>query len=327
MNINEIAKMAGVSRATVSRYLNGGYVSQEKKEAIGKVIEETGYVPSSQARTLRNRKTNVIGVIIPKLYSDAVNREMAGISNILSREGYQFLLANTANDERKELEYIKVFQNNQVDGIILIATIFSAEHRRLLKESNVPVVVLGQNVRGLCSVYHDDYHAAKEITGMMIREGRKNIGYIGVSLRDEAAGNSRYHGYMDAFAEAGIRLNEKAMIESAFNTEDGYNKAKILLRQFPDLDGLFCATDSIAVGAMEHLKELGLRIPIDISVVGIGHSAVSKVVTPKLTTVHFYYETAGEEAAVLLMKMVKGEEEAVRDICMGYEVVKRGTTR
>lgn len=327
MNINEIAKLAGVSRATVSRYLNNGYVSREKKIAIARVIEATGYIPSSQARMLRSRRTNVIGVIIPRLNSDAVSREMMGISNVLAKENYQFLLANTANNERKELDYIKVFQNNQVDGIILIATIFTPEHRKLLKESNVPVVIVGQNVRGFCSVYHDDYSAAKEITGMLISEGRTNIGYMGVSLRDEAAGAGRYHGYMDAFAEHGIRMNERAMVEAAFSLEDGYSKAKELFWRFPELDGLFCATDSIAIGAMEYLKESGKKIPGDISVVGVGHTSLSKVVSPKLTTVHFYYETAGEEAAGLLMQMVKGEESQRRDIKMGYEIVKRGSTR
>lgn len=327
MNINKIAEMAGVSRATVSRYLNNGYVSTEKKLAIAKVIEETGYIPSSQARMLRSRRTNVIGVIIPRLNSDAISREMMGISNVLAREGYQFLLANTANNERKELEYIKVFQRNQVDGIILVATVFTPEHRRLLKESSVPIVIVGQNIRGFCSVYHDDYNAAKEITGLMISEGRTNIGYIGVSLRDEAAGAGRYRGYMEAFSEQGIRMNERAMMEAAFSMEDGYNKAKELFWRFPELDGLFCATDGIAIGAMEYLKEIGKKIPVDISVVGVGHTSLSKVVSPKLTTIHFYYESAGEEAAELLMKMVKGEEMQQQDIKMGYEIVKRGTTR
>lgn len=327
MNINEIAKLAGVSRATVSRYLNAGYVGKEKKQAIARVIEETGYVPSSQARTLRSRRSRIIGVIIPRLNSDAISREMTGISRVLSKEGYQLLLANTDNDEKKELDYIHILKNSQVDGIILIATVFTQEHRKLLKDCGVPAVILGQNIKGFCSVYHDDYNAAKELTKLFINEGRKDIGYIGVSLKDEAAGAGRYHGYMDAFAEEGVRLNERAMIEAAFSMEDGYRKSKELLQRFPRLDGLFCATDSIAVGAMERLKELGKRIPQEISVAGLGHTSLSKVAEPKLTTVHFYYETSGEEAAELLMKMIKGEETAMRDIKMGYELVRRGTTR
>ena len=92
MNINEIARLAGVSRATVSRYLNNGYVSSEKKEVIRKVIQETGYQPSSQAQTLRTKKTSLIGVILPKINSDTISREVAGISDILTRRGYQLII-------------------------------------------------------------------------------------------------------------------------------------------------------------------------------------------------------------------------------------------
>lgn len=327
MNINEIAKLAGVSRATISRYLNNGYVSREKRQTIARVIEETGYIPSSQAQMLRSRKTKVIGVILPKLNSDAIGREITGISSVLSAEGYQFLLANTANDERKELDYIKTFRNNQVDGIILIATVFTSEHRVLLKELGLPVVILGQNVKGFPSVYHDDYDAARDITTLLIREGRKNIGYIGVMLKDEAAGSSRYHGYMDAFQAEKVRMNEKAMIEAEFNMEDGYYKSRELFNRFPNLDGLFCATDSIAVGAMEYLKEAGYEIPGDLSVTGVGHSSLSKVVSPKLTTIHYYYEASGEEAAQLLVQLLRGEEPAEYNIRMGYEIIRRGSTR
>ena len=97
MNINEIAKLAGVSIATVSRYLNNGYVSEEKKKNISRVIEETGYQPSSQAQRLRTKKTKLVGVILPKIDSNTISREVAGISDILTKKGYQLILANTNN--------------------------------------------------------------------------------------------------------------------------------------------------------------------------------------------------------------------------------------
>ena len=118
MNINEIARLAGVSRATVSRYLNDGYVSDEKKAVIRKVIEETGYQPSSQAQMLRTKKTKLVGVIIPKINSDTVGRMVAGISDVLNRSGYQLLLANTDNNIEEELKYLHLFKDNQVDCLL-----------------------------------------------------------------------------------------------------------------------------------------------------------------------------------------------------------------
>ena len=203
ININEIAKLAGVSRATVSRYLNNGYVSEEKRNIIAKVIEDTGYIPSAQARILRTKKSKLIGVIIPKLDSQSISREILGINEALSKEGYQIILADTFNNEHKELEYLKVLQNNQVDGIILIATVFTKQHKKLLQELSIPVVIVGQYLKGYSCIYNDDYNAAKDITKELIKDNRKNPGYIGVNLDDESAGSGRYNGYIDAIKEYG----------------------------------------------------------------------------------------------------------------------------
>lgn len=162
--------MAGVSRATVSRYLNEGYVSEEKKERIRKVIEETGYQPSSQAQTLRTKKTKLVGVILPKINSDTISRMVAGISEGLSKNGYQLLLAVTNNNLDEEIKYLNLFKDNQVDGIIFIATIFTARHKKLLKECKVPVVILSQHLDGYSSVSHDDFHAAKEMTELLLKK-------------------------------------------------------------------------------------------------------------------------------------------------------------
>ena len=111
MTIKEIAQLAGVSSAAVSRYLNGGYVSDEKKKQIKRVIEETGYQPSAQARILRTKKACLVGVVVPKINSESVSRVTAGIEQVLSRRGYQMLLASTDNDPAKEITYLKIFEN------------------------------------------------------------------------------------------------------------------------------------------------------------------------------------------------------------------------
>ena len=181
MNINEIAQMAGVSRATVSRYLNHGYVSEEKQERIRKVIEETGYKPSAQAQTLRTKRTRQVGVIIPKIHSESISRMVAGISMVLKEAGFLLLLADTENKEKEELEYLELFSQNQVDGIILIATIFTPEHKRALKRLQVPVVLLGQRLEGYSCVYQDDYHAACAVARVLLAHAKK-AGCIGVDV-------------------------------------------------------------------------------------------------------------------------------------------------
>lgn len=163
VKMKDVAELAGVSSAAVSRYLNGGYISTDKAERIKQAIELTGYVRSSQARALRTGSTKLIGVIVPKINSESVSRITAGIGQVLGRRGYQMLLANTDNVPDRELEYLDLFQNHPVDGIVLVATMITGEHRRAIESCRVPIVLIGQHVEGAACVYHDDYEAAFEL--------------------------------------------------------------------------------------------------------------------------------------------------------------------
>ena len=185
MTIKEIAKLAGVSSAAVSRYLNGGYVSEEKKEQIRSVIEKTGYQPSAQARILRTKKASLVGVVVPKINSESISRATAGIEKILSERNYQMLLAGTDNTPSKEVSYMRLFENYPVDGIILIGTVITAEHRRFFKEARVPVVVVGQYTKYANCIYHDDYGAGKAMGHAVALRSRERIGYIGVTREDK----------------------------------------------------------------------------------------------------------------------------------------------
>lgn len=322
MTINEIAALAGVSRATVSRYLNQGYVSEEKRGRIQKVIEETGYQPSSQAQMLRSRKTKLIGVIIPKINSHTISRMVGGISKVLAENNYQLLLANTENHEEEELKYLKLFQKNRVDGVILSGTIFTKKHLQLIREYQVPMVILGQRLAGCSCVYQDDFHAAKEIAGMLLQSCRC-LCYIGVTKKDEAAGRRRQEGVEEAFRAMGTVLEKERIEEGAFNVEAGIGAARKLFERCPQLDGLLCATDELAVGAMLYLKAQGKKIPREVRVAGFGDTPMAQIVEPNLTSVHYYYKTSGEEAAQLMMNLLEAEQPVHKEVKMGFEIVSR----
>lgn len=325
MNINEIAKMAGVSRATVSRYLNEGYVSEEKRQAIKKVIEETGYQPSAQAQMLRTRKTRLVGVIIPKINSESISRMVSGISLVLSKEGFQLLLANTENDEKEELKYLEIFKENHVDGIILLGTIFTKEHKSLFKKLQVPMVLLGQKLEGYSCVYHDNYHGIKAVAELLLEKSKYPV-YLGVTELDEAAGAERKRGFLAALKESGRTDEEAGMFQTGFNIEDGYRAAAEIMEKYPFTDAVCCATDSLALGVITKLNELGKKIPGEIQVTGIGDSKLSMVSFPPLTTVHLYYKTSGMEAANMLVEMMRSGEEICKEVKIGYKVVEKGST-
>lgn len=327
MTINEIAKMAGVSRATVSRYLNDGYVSEEKKERIRHVIDETGYTPSASAKLLRANRTRLIGVIIPKINSDSISRMVSGISRSLKKNDYQMLLAVTENQELEEIRYLKTLSQNRVDGMILFGTIFTEEHKKVLQEISTPVIVLTQRLDGYTCIYSDDYHAALSL-GRLIGKTAKNPGLITVTERDIAVGHNRKAGLLDGLKEHGLSVDPDHIEESAFRMDAGYLAAEHLLKKDPSIDTLLCATDTIASGAVRYLHEQGISIPNQVQVTGFGDSSISRAITPSLTTVHFYYEEAGERASELLLDEINaGGPKVIREIQLAFDVIERESSR
>ena len=338
MTIKEIAQLAGVSSAAVSRYLNGGYVSEGKKEQIRKVIEETGYQPSAQARMLRTKKASLVGVVVPKINSESISRITAGIESVLAERGYQMLLAGTDNTPAKEVEYLRLFENYPVDGIILVGTMFTTGHRKFLKETKVPVVVIGQRTSHANCIYHDDYGAGKAMGQAVAGFSKKGVAYIGVTRDDKAAGAAREDGFIAGLKNAGVTLFEENKRTSAFTLESGYESALDLLESKCDIDVISCATDTIAAGAIEAIQTyLKKQIPTNaadagarmryilentsIRVTGFGDNQMLKAVTGGIPTIHFGYKTSGIRGAELLLDSIERGEQIPIEMKLGFRLV------
>ncbi len=326
MNISEFAKYAGVSKSAVSRYFNKGYLSDEKRTMIEKSIEETGYSPNIQARAIKTRVTKLVGVILPKLSSESCSRITEGISQILSEHGYQIILVNTANDYNKEIEYLDLFRQNRVDGVIFLATIFTDMHRSIMNKMHIPVVIVGQQYKGFNSVCHDDYGAAYALTDLMIKKGGKTPGYIGVTDSDKASGEARHKGFLAAIADNNIALDDKNSAIAEFNIDSGYNCAKKIMNEADTPDFIFCATDNIAAGAILYCMEHDIKIPEDVMICGVGDSKLGVVTAVPLTSARLHYKTAGIEAAQMLLNSFKRKSTVPRIMKLDYEIVEREST-
>lgn len=345
MTIKEIAQLAGVSSAAVSRYLNGGYISEEKKEQIRKVIEETGYQPSAQARILRTKKACLVGVVVPKINSESISRVTAGIEQVLSTRGYQMLLASTDNNPVKEITYLKLFENYPVDGIILIGTVITAEHRKFLKNAKVPVVVVGQYTKYANCIYHDDHGAGKAMGKLAatrlkaMAEDCGKVAYIGVTKEDKAVGIAREDGFRSGLKSEGIELEQEYVKIADFTMDAGYHAAMDLLEKKTDIRIISCATDTIAAGAIEALlayyrKDIpqaavssGTRMKYvldhsDIQVTGFGDNQFLKAVTGGIPTVHFGYKTSGIRGAELLLDVIERGEKIPIEMKLGFRLVE-----
>lgn len=323
--IKEIAEMAKVSRSTVSRVLNdSGYVSEEARKRVEKVIGETGYIPSEQAKSLRTKKTKVIGVIVPTIRTETSSRLVAGMDQELTKKGYQILLANTNLDKAKELEYIQLLKVRQVDGIILAATNVNEDLVSQLCQLEIPVVAIGQDIDGVANVLYDDYHAARDVTKFLIEKGHHNISFIGVDETDRAVGFLRKKAYLDVMKENNLSIEEAWITQGVFDIQSGYSAMKSIISQSNKKPtAVFAVTDRLAIGAMQFLKEKQYRVPEDIAVIAIGASEVSEHLTPPLATVDYQNELAGQESAKLLLEQILNKESVSKKILLSYRLLKR----
>jgi LacI family transcriptional regulator, sucrose operon repressor len=323
--IKEIAEMAKVSRTTVSRVINNsGYVSEEVRKRILKIIEETGYVPSEHAKSLRTKRTKVIGVILPKISTETSSRIVSGIDEVLSENGYQILLANTNLKKEKEIEYINLLKVRQVDGIIFTATNMNENLVKQIHQLNIPIVVIGQEIPDVTAVVYDDYHAARDITSMFIKKGHKNIAFIGVDESDRAVGFLRKKGYLDVMQEHGFLIENEWIQKGVFDIQSGYKAMKrIMENSINRPTATFAVTDRLAIGAMQYLKEKGFSIPDEMALAGIGASEISNYVTPTLTTVDYLNENAGREAAKLILDKILEKDSSTKKITLDYRLIIR----
>lgn len=327
MTIKEVAKLAGVSPASISRYLNGGPLSEEKRAVIRKVIEETGYRPDPMAQTMRTGRGEQIGVIVPRIDSDSVSQIVAGISSRLRDRNYLTILGCTDYDRDRELRYIETMQNSQVAGMILMGSNLTPALREAIEMSAKPIVITGQNFVGLPCVYHDDYGAMQALTQRIVHRGRRHILYIGATEEDPAAGKARRAGFMDAVREAGLDVRSNIFETTAdFTPESGEKAMRLALMEHAEIDGVICATDRMALGAIKALEELGRRIPEDVSIAGVGDSWVNSVARPALTTAHLYYRQCGEVAVDMLLRIInEGDDGPAMQARLQYTIVDRAS--
>lgn len=329
MKISEIAALAGVSSAAVSRYFNGGSISEDKKQKIKKVIEETGYIPNPAARSLRQQRSDNIGIIVPKINSDSVSKLIEGVSSELNKAGYMAIFGNAENDEKRELDYLRMMEESKLAGVILMGTIFTQKHIRFFKETAMPIVVCGQNHPSVSCIYHNDRGAAREIARYMIAKGRRNLAYVGAVESDESVGANRRIGVEEAMIEACISPTKLIRSQVLFTADEGYRGMCEILDTGFVPDGVICATDTLAVGAMRVLKEKGYAVPDDVSIAGIGGAMVGTFITPALTTVQLYHRESGEKAAKQLLSMIRYQREhpdeklPVTHTMLGYNLIER----
>lgn len=324
VTINDIAKQAGVAKSTVSRYLNNGSVSQSTRKKLDKIVEVTGYTPNTFARSLKATKTNMIGVIIPRLNSASTNEVLNGIDERTRENGYQLIITNSNQDVDRELENIQTLIKQKVEGIILLAREITKSHQELIKGSNIPFLVLGQKAESIHSMAYDDYEAGQTISRYALELGHQKFLYFGVSERDKAVGKERKQGVIDSINKVSGTTVE--VVETSFSKTKAYQDA---LKALPKSRASYvvCATDNIAIAVLKAAIELGYSIPDDFSISGFGGYEETDYVQPSITTISYPYKEMGTQAVMNLIELVKGTEIPYETLLPNELVVKNSTEK
>lgn len=321
--IGDIAKLAGVAKSTVSRYLNDGSVSEATKRKIQHIIKETGYMPNAFAQSLKAKKTNIIGTIVPRLDSYASSRTLIGIDEELKTRNYQMLISHSNLDLEQEMENIHSLVRQKVAGIILLATEITERHLEIIKQIGIPVLLVGQQHEEIPSLIHNDYEAAYEVGKYVISKGHQRIAYIGVNEKNVAVGIDRKEGFKKSIESAGDI--DVQFYETNRKNEKLFSIVSEIIDTFnPSI--MVCATDNIAIGVMKAIYSRGISIPNDLSITGFGGYEMAEMIHPGLTTAKFYYKNAGNLAARKILSLIRGEDTPMKTVS-GFEIIYRESVR
>lgn len=323
LTMNDIAKMAGVGKSTVSRYFNEGYVKEETRLKIKKIIDDYGYEPNALAKIMKAKKSNLIGIVVPTLDSKTSARMVMSLDEYLRHQKYTPIIINTNHNELRELNSIEQLWRMNVDGIILLATTLTMAHQNIASKLDIPFVVLAQKLEHGISIINDDYHAGYEIGEYVAKKGHQKIAFLGVSNKDKAVGVIRKKGVSDGLNDHGIEHFD--FIESDFSFEKASRKInQYLKKNMPTI--IICATDNLALACYKEIQELGLKMPDDISLISFGGYEVSSLITPTLTTIRFENEEAGCIAGQTIINLIN--EKSVPPLqSVGYTLIEGKSVR
>jgi LacI family transcriptional regulator len=306
--IHDIARKLNVTASTVSRALNDHpRISAETKKAVLKVAQKLNYQPNLIAAALRNGKSNIIGIIVPTADRSFFSSVIRGIEEIANKGKYNVMICQTYDQYDKEVASVEALLNSRVDGIIVShgKETVNFEHLRKVKEKGIPLILFDRSNDELevSQVVIDDFLGGFNATEHLITQGCKRIAHF-TSTRKISIFKERLRGYKEALSKHGISYDEDLVVASNLQLEDGRESMSRLLSRKNIPDAVFSSSALGAVGAMQVLKERGIRIPKDVALVGFSNETFTSFTEPSLTTVEQHSMRIGNAAAEIFLEEV-----------------------
>jgi len=307
-NIFDVAKLASVSKTTVSRVINKqGPVRKSTRERIIKAMKTLNYSPNYFAKGMRTNKTRTIGVVVPDIANPFYPEMLKGIEDVTHAESFMKILCSTNEDADRELWYLKNLVDRSIDGLIMCT--WSKEDRNMvyLEElgKSIPIVFMDYIMKSepVSYVITDGFTSSRFATNYLLKKGKKKIGYIR-GLSRFPAGYERFLGYKAAFKDHNLPVDPSLVFEGEYHKQGGYDGAEYFMGLSHPPDAIMTASDIMAIGSIFYLKEHRIGIPEEVSVVGFDNMEMCTLVDPALTTIAQPIRKLGKTAAEILINSV-----------------------
>lgn len=333
ISIKEIAKLSDVSVATVSRVINNnGRFSEDTRLKVMKVIKETNYTTNSVAKSLRMKKSNTIGILVPDISNAFFANVVQEIENFLFDKGYSTIICNTDRSEEKELVYLRMLEGKMIDGLIVISGVkkFGIESM----EKNIPLICIDrkpQENQNTVLIESNHYQGGFIATEELINKGCKNIAII-IHRGFLSSSKERLAGYKAALKKHHIKFNEKNIIDikitGKYSRTEVAKKAVIdKVKEGNQYDGIFALNDRLAIGAIHAASELGMKIPDEIKIIGFDNDPISKYCYPRLTTIKQDNTSLAQHACNSLLSLINDSSSKIeKHQVIPVSLVTRETT-
>jgi LacI family gluconate utilization system Gnt-I transcriptional repressor len=330
VTMEDVATRAEVSKITVSRVLRDPEkVREVTRERVFAAVRELGYLPDDAAGALTTRSSKIVAALISTLEGSTFASTVDGLSRQLREAGYQLLLATTDYSPEREADILSTLLRRRPDGLVMTSSQHTSEARALLKRAQIPVVELWElPSRPIdCAVGFSNFSAGQAMTEFLLNRGYRRPVFIGAREGSDGRARSRSAGYAAAISER-CSFTPRTVVAPAdviSSTERGASGLVAALESWPDTDCVFCASDSVALGAISEARRRSLCVPDDIAVAGYGDFDFAGGSGLELTTVRIAGIEIGERAAELILQRLQGNRPKRKSIDVGFEVVARAT--
>ena len=333
VTIEDIAQEAGVSIATVSRVINKTKpVSPKLCARVYEAIEKNHFKPNAFAQGLVTNKTNMIGIIVPDISNTVFGKIVKGISSVCVPEEYTSIVCESQGDLKNELHLLDVMEEKKIGGLLFAGVNVNHTLVKAMLDKSYPVVLVAQEASedpgAVSTVVHDNMTAMHDAVKFLLENGHERIAYIGGPTNDFSSGRRRLQGYQKAMEEARIQVEASYIAEGDFSFSAGYAAMKKIGEENRKLPTAVAAgSDVIAVGAIQYLESMGLKIPGDVSVMGFDDLEFASYFKPALSTVGISYFEEGARAARMLLNVISGEQEEKVIDYVPHKIIQRSTIK